>query len=369
MTGKSYGDAVRRWEGVGPYYAMFPTAFADEVVRAYSKPGDVVLDPFAGRGTGVFSAAWQGRQAFGVEINPVGWIFARTKLEPAEYRSVVGRLEYVSALANDCEREAEELPEFFHRCFSAPVLHFLVAARRTLDWRDDVVDSTAMAMLLVYLHGKRGASLSNQMRQTKAMAPDYAVRWWKERDLDPPELDPLSFMKSRLSWRYAKGRPGLTGSRMLLGDATEVLPELGELLRKERKQVRLLFTSPPYFALTNYHYDQWLRLWLMGGPPSAQRLPGAHKVRGKFENPKAYRELLLSVFSACAERLSKDGVAYVRTGAASLTLDATREALHTALPRFAMREVRRPYTKATQTSLFGDSSKKAGEVDLVLTRL
>ncbi|WP_422737947.1 DNA methyltransferase [Micromonospora sp. WMMD729] len=368
MTAKSYGDAVRRWEGVGPYYAMFPTAFADEIVRAYSRPGDVVLDPFAGRGTGVFSAAWQGRQAFGIEINPVGWIFGRTKLEPADFGSVSGRLEDVSAIGVDCGREADDLPEFFHRCFSPPVLRFLVAARQALKWREDVVDRTAMAILLVYLHGKRNASLSNQMRQTKAMAPDYAVRWWKERELDPPELDPLRFIKSRLAWRYAKGRPELTGSQMLLGDASEVLQEVGRMFRRDRKRARLLFTSPPYFALTNYHYDQWLRLWLMGGLPGAQRVPGSHRVQGKFENRKAYGELLSTVFSACAELLSDEGVAYVRTGAASVTLESTREALRKAFPGFEMSEIRQPYTKATQTSLFGDSSEKVGEVDLVLSR-
>ena len=28
----------------------------------------------------------------------------------------------------------------------------------------------------------------------------------------------------------------------------------------------LFFTSPPYYGVTNYFYDQWLRFWLLGGP-------------------------------------------------------------------------------------------------------
>ena len=67
-----YGTAEARWAGVGPYYAMFPTTFADEVVREYTQIGDAVLDPFAGRGTAIYSAAIQQRHAVGVEINPVG---------------------------------------------------------------------------------------------------------------------------------------------------------------------------------------------------------------------------------------------------------------------------------------------------------
>ena len=31
---RRYDTAASRWEGLGPYYAMFPTAFADGVVMA-----------------------------------------------------------------------------------------------------------------------------------------------------------------------------------------------------------------------------------------------------------------------------------------------------------------------------------------------
>jgi DNA modification methylase len=89
---KTYQTAARRWEGVGPYYAMFPTDFADRVVAKYTKPGDTVLDPFAGRGTAVFSAAHQGRRGLGIEINPVGWVYAKTKLGPAPRDAVARRL-------------------------------------------------------------------------------------------------------------------------------------------------------------------------------------------------------------------------------------------------------------------------------------
>jgi len=37
-----YDTAARRWQGVGPYYAMFPTSFADSVIAGYSRPGDIV---------------------------------------------------------------------------------------------------------------------------------------------------------------------------------------------------------------------------------------------------------------------------------------------------------------------------------------
>ena len=96
---RRYDTAASRWEGLGPYYAMFPTAFADGVVGRYTRPADVVLDPFAGRGTALFSAAKRGRVGLGIELNPVGWVYARTKLSPAPFDAVLGRLGDVEAAA------------------------------------------------------------------------------------------------------------------------------------------------------------------------------------------------------------------------------------------------------------------------------
>lgn len=41
------------------------------LVRSYSRPGDLVADPFAGRGTTVLAAALEGRRYFGCEKDPL----------------------------------------------------------------------------------------------------------------------------------------------------------------------------------------------------------------------------------------------------------------------------------------------------------
>ncbi|XHL98491.1 MAG: hypothetical protein P7H58_11360 [Microcoleus anatoxicus] len=53
---------------------------------------------------------------------------------------------------------------------------------------------------------------------------------------------------------------------MLLGDSTSLIGDLAEKVYSgSQSRFNLLFTSPPYFGITNYHYDQWLRLWMLGG--------------------------------------------------------------------------------------------------------
>jgi DNA methylase len=366
---RTYRDAASRWAGVGPYYAMFPVEFADGIVHRYTRPGEVVIDPFAGRGTAVFSAATQKRLAIGIEINPVGYVYAEAKLRPASQDEVEIRLNELGEHALQFHDEAANLPCFFHRCFSFRVRRFLLAARAALNWRSSKVDRTVMALLLVYLHGKMGAAMSNQMRQTKSMSPQYAIRWWEEHGFEAPDIDPVSFIKARLSWRYAKGVPEVQYGRVLLGDSVKQLRRINKAVEEgSLKRASLLFTSPPYFAITNYHYDQWLRLWLLGGSPNALR--NGNGRGGKFETREGYRRLLERVFSKAAKVLEEKATIYVRTDVREFTYSTTIAVLHGVFPDKHLTEVRSPMLKASQTHLFGKASAPAesnGEVDLILT--
>lgn len=362
---KSYGTAAKRWEGIGPYYAMFPIRFADEVIETYTVPGNMVLDPFAGRGTTIFSATVLGRCGFGIEISPVGWVYAKAKLNPAPMEHVEEKLLQIADMSQNYATEAQNLPKFFRKCYSLPVLRFLLAARNELNWRRRTCDRTLMALLLVYLHGKEDQALSNQMRQTKAMAPNYAINWWDKNEKNPPEIDPVEFMRHRIHWRYAKGIVATNSSKMYMGNSIDLIPQVEQYLtRKNLPKASLLLTSPPYFAVTNYHYDQWLRRWLLGFDTDTTTLSGPY--RGRFTNRKQYNNLLATVFTRSAKVLKKDAVVYVRTGKDPITMEATLAALIKAFPQKSVREEHQPFRKPTQTHLFGDKAPKLGEVDIIM---
>jgi hypothetical protein len=215
---------------------------------------------------------------------------------------------------------------------------------------------------MIDLHGKRENALSNQMRQTKAMSPQYAIDWWKERELTPPDLDPVEFIIKKLKWRYAKGRLDSGSGHIYFGDCQSILNQWQNQSSKLR--VKLLLTSPPYYGVTNYFYDQWLRLWLLGGPPKPQS-PG-DACKRKFENKKHYVEMLRHVFAKSKPLLTRNAVVYVRTDSRDFTREATIEALESAFPRKKLQSQKHSTPDFSQTTLFDSELKSEGEIDFVM---
>jgi DNA modification methylase len=165
--------------------------------------------------------------------------------------------------------------------------------------------------------------------------------------------------------------PSLEKSFLYRGDATWVLPRLAQRLSDRGiPKAKLLLTSPPYLKITNYHYDQWIRLWMLGGAPSDRLLdsPFHGENRGKFANEDKYRKLLLDVFSLCKSMCSEKATIYVRTDWREPTRSITRTVLERVFPRHDLRQKAFPVRGETQTGLFGHYAPRFGEVDLILTR-
>ncbi len=86
-VGSGFGKNVSNWVGKDMVYptnvlhlatecgnknhsATFPYALPEWFIKLFTRPGDVVLDPFMGSGTAIFAALNMGRKAIGIDINP-----------------------------------------------------------------------------------------------------------------------------------------------------------------------------------------------------------------------------------------------------------------------------------------------------------
>src|SRR5262249_48437020 len=151
-------------------------SFAEKWIARLTRPGDVVLDPFCGRGTTPFQALLMRRRAVANDINHVAFCITRAKTNAplkAQLRRKVTRLERTYCRdPGGTGRLA--LPEFFRRAFAPDTLRQLLFLRDHLEWRTCDVDCMLAALTLGMLHGESESSpsyLSNQMPRTISTKP------------------------------------------------------------------------------------------------------------------------------------------------------------------------------------------------------
>ena len=251
---------------------MFPESFARRWIDELSRPGDLVLDPFCGRGTTPFQALLMDREAAATDTNEVALCVTTAKTNAPTLRVLRGRISRLEAEWASSPVAYGELPAFFRRAFSATTLAQLRFLRSRLHWRRSRVDAMVGALVVGVLHGdlSSGRYLSNQMPRTVSTKPDYSVRYWRRHRLRPPERDVFDVLRREATFRYESEVPERRASVELadMRDAPRVLHHLAG-------RVKCVVTSPPYFDVTSYGEDQWLRQWVLGGEPwPSKRGPG-----------------------------------------------------------------------------------------------
>lgn len=75
-------DTVYLTHGFHPYPAKFPPQVPRFLIENMTAPGDTILDPFCGSGTTLVEAKLLGRNACGVDINPLATMTSLAKVTP-----------------------------------------------------------------------------------------------------------------------------------------------------------------------------------------------------------------------------------------------------------------------------------------------
>ena len=197
-----------------PYFAMFPEDFVARQIYAYTKRGDIVFDPFSGRGTTVFESLLNGRRAAGVDTNPVAACVSGAKADVPTLGFVNRRLRLLEDLQRDSPHYETPSGDFFCTCFHARTLQQLLFLREHLDWQHSRVDRFIAAVALGCLHGESHKSrncLSNRMPRTISTKPDYSVRWWTTRGCTPPDRDAFSIVRRLAQYRLSGPSAPLRG--------------------------------------------------------------------------------------------------------------------------------------------------------------
>ena len=345
-----------RWYAFGRYYAMFPPDFPYDAVKGLTNPGDVVLDPFCGRGNSLFCAMAQDRGAVGIDENPLAYLYSAARCSLVTSESVVlDRLYEVGSSVLPADRKSRNC--FDTMAWSPDVRGFFRAARRELDWRNDSVDRILMGFVALHAQDKSSPSaLSNRLPPTIACSPTYAVRWWTEKSLTkPPSLNPVKVLAKKIKRRFEFGVPELKNGQAYEGDARDLFADISRL------NASLLITSPPYRDVTDYWNDHWIRLWLLGYPFRKDWSRAA-----KFAGEGEYRQLLVDVLTNAKPHLADSASVLVRSDIRRRTSEICQEVLNQVFPGYQMYIRQSEAAGAGESVHHGRGGTRAKEVDFLL---
>lgn len=261
------------------YRACFKPQLPRFFVERLTRPGDVVYDPYMGRGTTVLEAALLGRRAAGCDVNPLSRILLEPRLAPPSLESVAARLRELD-LGGPGEAP-EELLAFFHE----ETLRELAALRRHLleRERDGSLDDVDRWIRMVAINRLTGHSPG--FFSVYTLPPNQAVSVESQRRINekrgqvPPRRDVRSIVlkKSRtlLADVDAAARAKLARAR-----ATLLTAPAASTPALETGSVALAVTSPPFLDVVDYAQDNWLRCWFAGIDPAGVALTQLSRLDG-----------------------------------------------------------------------------------------
>ncbi len=299
------------------YRACFKPQLPRFFIDRFTTPGDVVYDPFMGRGTTVLEAALAGRTPAGCDINPLSAMLAQPRLSPPTPEEVERRLVEIDlSLALSYPRELEV---FYH----PETLREICALREYLLARDrsgslDGIDRWIRMVAVNRLTGHSPGFFSvYTLPPNQATSIDAQARINARRKQVPPRRNVRDLIvgktRSLLTDCDAATRAALLRSAnraMLLTRPARSTPQL------KANSVSLVVTSPPFLDVVDYAGDNWLRGWFCGIDTSAVEISMHRKVA-------EWQAAMTSVFRELARVLRPGGhvafeVGEVRNGKVKL---------------------------------------------------
>ncbi|MCS7095310.1 MAG: DNA methyltransferase [Thaumarchaeota archaeon] len=231
----------------------FPPSLARYFIQRFSKRGSVVLDPFSGKGTAPLEACLLGRIGVGNDLAPEAYVLSRAKVRAVGVEEVQ---EWVRRNRSFIESyNSSDAPEEVRVFYSRSTLKQVLAVKELLSEPESDVDLFVTAVMLGILHGSSSESLSVRCSHSFSMSPWYVARSARKSGLKKPERNVPDCLLRRTTRVLADGLPQTKGFATNVDARSLPLPS---------QSIDLIVTSPPYFNMQTYAWDNWLRLWFLG---------------------------------------------------------------------------------------------------------
>jgi len=299
----------RAWGGAAhsmcSYQGKMKPSLAHHLIECFSKPNDVIVDPFSGCGTIPFEACRMERVGYGIDISRLGHVLTLGKVGQTDAVKTEEFLQNLEAYIDsykltDADQKGTEamnfnssIPEYFHE----DTLREVVAARSFFlsKWDSSPEWALAYSSTMHLLHGNRPYALS---RNSHPVTPYSPTGPFEYRALMP-----------RLRKKIDRLKPEIESSNRAYGGSAQ-----GDCTVKwpsSIPQADVVITSPPFFSSTRFYMANWMRFWFSGWEREDFKIKPADYVETRQTNDL---DVYLNFYEACRERMKENGLLVLHLG-------------------------------------------------------
>ncbi len=240
------------------YRACFKPQLPRFFISRLTRPGDVVYDPFMGRGTTLLEAALMSRAPWGCDINPLSRILLEPRLYPPDSMKITDRIAALPLELNVPLRE--DLLVFYH----PKVLQGICSLREYFSSAGrDATDAWLRMVATNRLTGHSSGYFSvYTLPPNQAVTVAHQTRINASRNQTPDERNMRKILTKKsasllsdLADYEKTALAAISGRANIVTGSCDCTPSLPD------NSVDLVVTSPPFLNEVNYQMDNWLRCW------------------------------------------------------------------------------------------------------------
>lgn len=315
-------QAARRHFGVHGYFTKQVWSVVQAYIKAFTQPGDIVLDPFGGSGVTAIEACMLGRQAVHVDINPLSQFIVQTLLTPVDFGALehqfVRVIQTFAGARPGTDRDIEHilahydypggirLPrtadvETLEQLFTPKQLAELALLKHLIGQCQETAVRQHLLLMFSGLLNKINRTYHASAGRSEGRGDSGVFRYYRYRIAhSSPELDVAAVFQSRFKRVLAAKRELLpvtdsmtvTTYAILQGSATDL-----SVIRDA--SVDYIYTDPPYGAKIPYldlsiMWNAWL------GLPVTERDRAEEAIEGG-ENRKTQADYFRLLAASIAE--------------------------------------------------------------------
>jgi DNA modification methylase len=250
--------------GIHPYTARLIPHIPRYFIEKYTENGETVLDPFCGSGTALLEARLLGRNAIGIDINPLAVLISEVKTTPIDAEELDHAIQLLKKeLKGNVNKTTVEFPNIDY-WFGEDAQNELVRIKCSIEKSNGKTGHD--------IHRFLQLCFCSIIRKSSYADPRIAKTYKSKRIMKKVEdgwvARPIQYFEESLDKNFErlKGLSKILDSntdytKVFQGDARKTSSILE---RNGIREVDFIITSPPYINAQDYFRSYKLELWWSG---------------------------------------------------------------------------------------------------------